>query len=58
MIKLGVIGIGKMGGYHASICQTLPGVKLIGIADPNEENLKKIKIKLAFFNSCALLISS
>lgn len=45
MIKIGVIGLGKMGGYHASICsqlQSLQSVKLIGIADSNEANFKKI----------------
>ncbi len=45
MIKLGVVGLGKMGGYHASIClqpQSLQDLRLIGVADPNEANFKKI----------------
>lgn len=32
-IKFGVIGVGVMGQNHARIAYTLPGIKLIGIAD-------------------------
>ena len=42
MIKLGIIGLGKMGGYHASISQTLPNVKLVAVADPHQSNLDKV----------------
>lgn len=45
MIRLGVIGLGKMGGYHASICSqlhSLQAIKLVGVADTNEANFKKI----------------
>ena len=42
MLKIGVIGVGHMGGYHASICASLPSVELVGIADHNKENLAKI----------------
>ncbi len=42
MLKIGVIGIGHMGGYHASICASLSSVELVGIADHNKENLAKI----------------
>jgi predicted dehydrogenase len=43
MIKLGVIGLGHMGGYHASVCQQLPNIQLIAVADTNQQNLQKIK---------------
>lgn len=42
MVKLGIIGLGHMGGYHASAASTIPEIELVGIADPNEENWKKI----------------
>ena len=42
-VKLGVIGLGHMGGYHASVCQLIAHVSLHAIADPNENNLKKVK---------------
>ncbi len=42
MIKMGIIGLGHMGGYHASICTTLPQVSLIGIADLSTDNWKKV----------------
>lgn len=40
---MGIIGLGHMGGYHASICLNNPGIKLMGIADPHPENWAKIK---------------
>ncbi|MBM3886381.1 Gfo/Idh/MocA family oxidoreductase [Candidatus Dependentiae bacterium] len=43
MIKLGIIGLGRMGTYHASVCTMLPSIKLVGIADLNQDNLAKIK---------------
>jgi predicted dehydrogenase len=43
MTRLGVIGLGHMGGYHASICTLLPNVELVGIADLNEKNWTKVK---------------
>ena len=43
MVKIGIIGIGHMGNYHASVCMISQSIDLIAIADPNEENLKKVK---------------
>ncbi len=43
MIKLGVIGLGKMGGYHASVCGILPQVTLVGVADHDEKTWEKVK---------------
>lgn len=43
MIKLGIIGLGHMGGYHASLAQLLPSVELVGIAESNEAHWEKIK---------------
>ena len=43
MIKLGIIGLGHMGGYHASVSTTIKNVKLVGAADPNEKNWEKVK---------------
>ncbi|MCF7899591.1 Gfo/Idh/MocA family oxidoreductase [Candidatus Babeliales bacterium] len=45
MLKIGVIGLGHMGGYHASNCKLIPNVQLVGIADPKKENWEKIKIE-------------
>lgn len=41
--KLGIIGLGHMGGYHATATRTIAHAELVGIADPNPENWKKIK---------------
>lgn len=43
MIKLGVIGLGHMGGYHASVCQLSQNIELVAVADSSEQNLQKIK---------------
>lgn len=43
MVKLGVIGLGHMGGYHASILNTLQHAQLTAVADPTESNWQKIK---------------
>jgi predicted dehydrogenase len=43
MIKIGIIGLGHMGGYHASVCSLLPHLELIGVADPQEASWAKIK---------------
>lgn len=43
MIKLGVIGLGRMGSYHASVCGMLQNATLVGVADINQSNLEKIK---------------
>ncbi len=43
MVKLGVIGLGHMGGYHASISSNLQTAQLIAIADPTENNWQKVK---------------
>jgi predicted dehydrogenase len=42
MIKIGIVGLGHMGGYHASVATTLPGIELVGVADPHQKNLAKI----------------
>lgn len=43
--KIGVIGAGSMGKHHARILSWLPGAKLAGIADLNEELAKEIAQK-------------
>jgi len=43
MIKLGIIGLGHMGGYHANVSTNLTGAHLTAVADPSEKNLTKVK---------------
>ncbi len=43
MVKLGVIGLGHMGGYHASNTALIQGAQLTAIADPTESNWNKVK---------------
>ncbi len=42
MIKIGIIGLGHMGGYHAKLCQASDQLQLIAIADPHEPNWGKV----------------
>lgn len=43
MVKVGIIGLGHMGTYHASVCKLIPNIDLVAVSDPNPEMLKKIK---------------
>ncbi len=36
-LRIGVIGVGVMGSNHARVLSGLPGVKLVGIADPDRK---------------------
>lgn len=42
-LKVGVVGVGVMGTFHAQVYAGLPGVKLVGVADPNPERLRAIE---------------
>ncbi len=41
-LRLGVVGAGVMGSNHARVLAGLPGVVLIGVADPLAENRKRV----------------
>jgi UDP-N-acetylglucosamine 3-dehydrogenase len=36
-LRVGVVGVGVMGSNHARVLSELPGVELVGIADPDEQ---------------------
>lgn len=44
-IKLGIIGLGHMGSYHASASSLINDVELIAVSDTNKKNWTKIKSK-------------
>ena len=39
-IKVGVVGVGRLGKEHARLYSLLPGVELVGVADPDVERVK------------------
>lgn len=41
-IKVGVIGVGYLGRFHAQKYAALEGVELVGVADPDEEQSKRV----------------
>lgn len=48
MVRIGIIGVGHMGGYHATICKDLAHATLAGIADPNQANWTKVNATTIF----------
>ncbi|HET9904827.1 MAG TPA: Gfo/Idh/MocA family oxidoreductase [Xanthobacteraceae bacterium] len=41
-LRVGVVGVGVMGSNHARVLAELPGVRLVGIADPNRKQAEFI----------------
>jgi UDP-N-acetylglucosamine 3-dehydrogenase len=37
LLRVGVVGVGVMGGNHARVFADFPGVKLVGVADPDRK---------------------
>ncbi len=44
-INAGVIGVGKMGQHHARVYKEIPGVRLTGIADADDDRATQIATK-------------
>ena len=42
-IKAGVVGAGRMGGYHVGILSELQGVELAGLVDVDPERRKTLR---------------
>lgn len=58
-LKLGVIGVGHLGSYHAEKYQSMPDIELVGLYDINESQAEKIAQKhdVKSFSDMAELIS-
>jgi predicted dehydrogenase len=41
-LRLGVVGVGHLGKEHARILSSLPGVELVGVADPRPDQVRTI----------------
>ncbi len=41
-IRTGVIGVGNMGQHHARVCATIPGSRLMGVADTDRQRAEAI----------------
>ncbi len=42
MLKVGVFGVGHLGKFHINNWKEIPGIKLIGFFDPNNDNAKEV----------------
>ena len=40
-IRVGVVGIGHLGGYHLQKYQQIPGCRIVGVVDTIEERARK-----------------
>jgi len=41
-LRVGVVGVGVMGSNHARVLAELPGVKLVGVADPDRKRSNQV----------------
>ena len=41
-LRIGVIGVGVMGSNHARVLSELPGVKLVGVVDPDSNQRNRV----------------
>lgn len=48
-VRLGIIGAGRLGGFHASKAAANPEVELVGVADVCEANRRRVA---SMFNAC------
>jgi predicted dehydrogenase len=42
-LRIGVIGVGVMGSNHARVLAELPGVRLVGVADPDQQQAHAVR---------------
>ncbi len=42
MLKVGVFGVGHLGKFHLNNWKEIPGIKLVGFFDPNNEHAKEV----------------
>ena len=57
-MRVGVIGVGYLGRFHARIYNDMPGVELVGVADTNQETADRVASEYetrAFYDPLALL---
>ncbi len=45
MLKVGVFGVGHLGKFHINNWKEIPGIKLIGFFDPNNDHAKEVAEK-------------
>jgi len=45
MLKVGIFGVGHLGKFHINNWKEIPGIKLIGFFDPNNDNAKEVSEK-------------
>ena len=59
-LRVGVVGVGVMGSNHARVFADLPGVRLVGVADPDDKQRDFVADALGCpaFNDVETLLAS
>jgi predicted dehydrogenase len=59
-LRIGVVGVGVMGSNHARVLSEMPGVKLVGIADPDQARCDLVSQRLgcATFKDAEALLNA
>ena len=47
-LRVGVVGVGVMGYNHARVLAEMPGVSLVGVADPDDKQADFVERSLGF----------
>jgi predicted dehydrogenase len=60
LLRVGVVGVGIMGSNHARVFADLPGVKLVGVADPDSKQREFVSAALGCpaFSDVDLLLAA
>ena len=45
VLRIAVVGVGSLGQHHARILSDMPGVRLVGVADPDASRVQEIAAK-------------
>lgn len=51
MLRMGLIGIGRMGTYHLNLYDEIPSIKLAALSDIDEDNLREKSKKFNVYSS-------
>jgi UDP-N-acetylglucosamine 3-dehydrogenase len=59
-LRVGVVGVGVMGSNHARVFSELPGIRLVGVADPDAKQCQLVASALNCrgFDACADLLAA
>ena len=58
-VRVGIVGLGNMGGFHASYINTIDGAQLAAVCDADAKRVEKLAVGgVAGFNDVNAMIAS